>query len=304
MEATSTLSQLIFTVYIPFIIAFISLAVPMVGILLSVFAQGREEVSRIHQEEISKITQDIKVNESSRQRWVIKLFWQLLVKRYKLLILNPNYYLPLLVIPPVFSIVFAVLALSMYFKFFIITSLILLVLFQILMWSLIKLIADATLLRDNKKEERERVILETLQGILKNTDPQSLRVKDCHLTIDREKVKDGDVLPVGILGRELSWKITFCNSETQISANKTEIGFQFPKDAFEIKKQNGYNVYERDNIVRFESEYIQKKTNLNYSTPLIVIPKRTGVHKIAAWLKGENVTPKYINLTITIETEI
>ena len=44
--------QIVIGIYIPFVIAFVSLSVPMVSLLLSVFAQGREEISQKSQEEI------------------------------------------------------------------------------------------------------------------------------------------------------------------------------------------------------------------------------------------------------------
>ncbi len=220
MESTITLSKIIYGVYVPFVIVLIGFAVPMVTILLSVFAQGREEIANEHQEKVKKITEDIKVNESTKKYRTLMLVWQLLKQRYKLLVLNPNYYLPFLIIPPVISIIFSVLALKIYPGIFMTASVILLIWFQLFLWSMIKTIAEITAKNTAKKEERERTTLEVLQNILIFSRPESSRVKSCWFGIDGNKVTNNDTLPQVILGRESSWKINFTNADKDLAAKK------------------------------------------------------------------------------------
>lgn len=167
---------------------------------------------------------------------------------------------------------------------------------------MIKLISEATLVRDNKLEERDRAVLEVLQNIQKNSDPAALRVKDACVKIDGIEVVDGVILPPVILGKEFEWKISFRN-KGNLPAKKVEIGLKFPLDVFEVKKQSGYSLYEPENIARFENEYIQKNTHYIFSPALAIKPKRTGNHDITVWVKGENIDVKFFTVNVSVEIE-
>lgn len=304
MDSNITLSQLVFSLYVPLIIALVGFVVPVVTILLSIFEQAREEVKNIYQKEITKIAEDIKANELEKKQSTVMLLAKLFTKHYKLLLLNPGYCLLLLVLPPIVSVALSIAALNMYPFIFLSISAIFLILFLTFLCSLIKIIAVVTSLRDNNKDERERAVLETLQNILKNSDPRASKVKNAGLYINGLEIKDGNSLPSATLGKELSLKVNFNNPENDLPAKKIEVGLQFPLEVFDIKKQSGYSVYDKDNIIRFESEYLQKRTRLVFPTPLIIIPKRTGEYTVTAWLKGENVETRYFNLKIKVEMEV
>ena len=215
MDSNITLSQLVFSVYIPLIIALVGFVVPLVTILLSIFEQGREEIKNIYQGDITKIAENIKANELEKKQSTAMLLWKLFIKRYKLLLLNPVYCLPLLVIPPIISVVISIIALNTHPFLLLSISAIFLILFITFLCSLIKIIAVVTSLRDNKKDERERTVLETLQNILKNSDPRISKVKNAGLYINGLAMKEGDSLPSATLGKELTLKVIFGNPENK-----------------------------------------------------------------------------------------
>src|SRR3989344_6986542 len=163
---------------------------------------------------------------------------------------------------------------------------------------------EITSSQENKKEEHERNILETLQNISKACDPDLLTIKNVGMTVNDLEIKDGVFLPSATIGKELFLRFHFNNNEKDLAAKNVELGIRFPTESFQIIKKSYYSLYEGDNTVRFESEYVQKNTNLSFFEPLVVIPKRTGSHDIIAWIRGENIKTKYFNLKIKVEVEI
>lgn len=299
---TTTFSQIVYQAYIPFLIALTSITLPVVTALLSVFSEGREQVTRQFQDEVGKLTKDIGANEIVKKNSFLRLSWELMKKNYFLILLNPSHYIVLFTAPPLISAISVIAAIHQYRLYLSLLSAFFLLVFFFFLSGFIKLLAEITSLVDGRKNERERSMLEAMQNLLKTLDPASQYVKNIWLTINGTRVHDHDSLPSATLGKESSWKVSFNNSEN-LAAKKTEIGIQLPVGAFEIIKQTGYNVYEAENITRFYEEYIQKKTNRVFTPPLKFIPKRTGEHEIVAWLKGENVETQYFTLKISVEIE-
>lgn len=297
------IQRVIYEVYVPFVIAFVGIAVPMVSLLLSIFSQGREEVAQKQREDIEKMGRDIQANEVSRQHSYLKLFFQLTLKRYKLLLLNPFYYLPLLTLPPITSVVFVVLAGAYNSWLLLSIAGIFIAVFFLLLWSLVIIIADITSRREATKTEQERSVTELLQNIFQSVDPKSSKLQNYAIKIDSTKISNDVMLPTLILGKETSWEVWFINSSNDIPAKRVELGIRFPLEYFEVKQQSGYRVYEPDNITRFNEEYIDQKTSWRFGTRLILTAKLTGKHKIIFWVKGENIEAKYFPAYVTVEVE-
>lgn len=299
-----TITQiLIYQVYVPFVIAFVGIAIPMVSLLLSIYSQGREEIAQKQREEIEKAGADIRANEVSKQHSYIKLFFQLTYKRYKLVLLNPYYYLPLLTLPPITSVAFIILAASYKSWYLLVIAGLLIITFFLLLWSLITIIADITTRREAAKMEQERSTIELLQNISRSVDPKSSRLQKYAIKINDAKIVKDIELPVLILGKESSWKVCFVNSSSDIPAKKVEVGIQFPANHFEVKKQTGYSIYEPDNIVRFNEEYVDQNTSYIFSARLTLTAKLTGKHKVSIWIKAENIEAEYFTAHVTVEVE-
>lgn len=298
------LSQFVYSIYIPILIAFMSLTIPIVTILLSIFTQGRLDISNIYREQIGKINQKIKANELNEESFTTSFLWQLFYKHYKLTLLNPSSCLLLLVFTLFLSIIFSTLAVAQHLYTWGSISLFFLSLFIFFLWSLTKLMVEITSSQENKKEERERNTLETLQNIFKACDPESLIVKKVGMTINGVKATEGLLLPSATIGKELSLHFSFDNDEKDLAAKNVELGIRFPVESFQVIKKSYYELYEADNTVRFNNEYVQKNTNIIFPEPLIIIPKRTGTYEITSWIRGENIKTKYFDLKIKVEIEI
>ena len=120
---------------------------------------------------------------------------------------------------------------------------------------------------------------------------------------DKEKDKDADKKVKISLPQNKESKLTVkLNNQELIMAKNVQIGFTFPTDIIISKKQDYASIYNdsKKQIVRYERDYLHGRTNIELAT-LDITPMSEGEHIITTFIKAENIKAVYRYFVLKIE---
>lgn len=295
------------------VLAFLGVAAPILVILLSVFEEGRLELTTQYENERSQSEKNIKeqlkklaeteetdvteINQSLKSLEINKK-----TAEAKLSYLNPKKQIFRLFIPLLLSFLGVILAILTkanvdYVRLYIVVSLICLAYAIVVLLKLTNIIIEVRKTVNDDKKGINMKIIELLSVLVEKEARYFL--KDICITIDDKKIEDnaGEITISADKKQEL--KIGINNYEPRMAKN-IEIGFIFPLD-FIIEKTNYYSIYttKKIQVVRYETNLIHGKTNLKLF-PLIITPLKEDDYKIKTFIKAENIESTYHNLNLKV----
>jgi hypothetical protein len=308
------------------ILTVLSIIIPFILILLTMFREGMDKLSKQYENE--RLTSETNIKEQGKkilaektnevdisniQESIRKLKNIKKIAKKKL-----NYLLPKKQILRLFALFFLsfigiVVSIingeyALTFKnvtyYILIISAVCFVLGIIILWKMVCVIIEAKQFVDEEIKSNNIKTIELLSKIADMTMEEFISkvyiiINDIHIK-DEDKNAEKKVEISLPLNKESKLKVIVNNHEL-IMAKNLEIGFIFSTDMI-INKKDSYSIYtdSEQQIVRYELDYIHAKTNQPLPT-LDITPMKEGEHTIRTFIKGENIKAIYRYFIIKVE---
>lgn len=303
--------------YSSLVLSFLSIVMPIIIILLSLFSEGIRKLAERYEtekkqmedhliEQMSKLKDKDISNLKNLEDSIKNIKKHKRTANKKLSLLNPRarmLYLLILVLISYISIMGYFLIDPSYFWLsasILILSVLTFALAIIDTGKLIHIIVEVKRILDDEAKSKDQKMLELLSTIaaIQGKDDK-LFLKDVYISVEETNIKTDDVSISMITNQKQSLKISVQNIEDRMAKN-VEAGFIFPI-SFVIEKGQGYTSYNygQGQIIRYTYDYIHAKTN-QLCAPLSLTALQSGEHVIKTFIKAENVRSIYRNLTIKV----
>ena len=172
------------------------------------------------------------------------------------------------------------------------------------LWRLLDVLFEGKAAIDNAEEQNQKTLLElqtlAVEGSFLGEDKISVSIETETKTI---WILDGEEDKTLELDNNVKTELTvaFKNSDVRMAKN-LEIGLTFPVDDFLLEKKSGYSIYfdTQSNIVRYAIGTVQAETTLYFNVPLTLTALSEGEFSIKAFIKGENIKPKWETFTLKV----
>jgi len=306
------------------ILTFLSIVVPFLSILLSIFHGGVSKLKSQYEQESKNSEKNLKeqlkrLSEAEHADLdEIALTIKVSIKDLKLInkkaktklsYLNPKRQVSRLFVLLLISFIGVLLTLIMKIciydiPIFIVVSVAFFALSIYIIWKLLCILIEVRGTIDRDKNEMENKALELLSKIArtgKGSFLEKVYIKIQGELIDNkedDKQKEFKLY----LNNKNSLNISIDNLERRM-AKEVEIGAIFPRD-FIIEKTTHYSTFTDTNgnqIVRYYVSQIHGNTEQRFSSPLVLKPIKEGKCVIQTFIKAENIESVYRNITLNIE---
>jgi hypothetical protein len=176
----------------------------------------------------------------------------------------------------------------------------------IILWKMFCVIIEAKQFVDAEIKSNNVKTIELLSKIADMTMEEFL--KHVYIDINNSIIKEenettGKKVVISLPpDKESKLNVKISNRELTM-AKKLEIGFIFPNDVI-IKKKEGYSstyTDDKQQIVRYERDHIHGKTEQPLSTTLDITPMKEGEYTIKTFVKGENIKAVYRYFVLRIK---
>lgn len=298
-----------------FLLALLGFVTPILGIILSTFAQGLSKLAeqynteRIQTEEklknqLQKIGDSVAIEVKEIKKTINDLQSVKRTAERKLRLLSPikasiSIFIPLMIafllLLPTF-----IISLPTIFSWFPLLSLFLVVFAFYQLWRILGIIIETMKILESESKKEQGKTTDLLAEIVRNTkEGAAYFIEKVFISFNNIKL-DQDIneiaLPVNI---KTNVPFSLINREFKM-AKGVEAGLLFPTD-FLIDKSSGYSIYAAgsEQIVRYSIDRIQASTNQLLSS-LGLTPLKIGVYDFQVFVKGENIITKYRTLKIKV----
>jgi hypothetical protein len=297
------------------ILTFLSIITPFIAILLSIFSDGVTELTEKYKNEQVRAEENLKASATADktdlkaiENSIVKLKQTQKQAKSKLSYLNPKQQIIKvfsLLIGSFLTIVLYLVTKKLNAYLLLVISVLLFGYAIFIFWKLLNVIFEIRIILTRRKKYSTEQTIKLLSTIAeKSMQETSPFLTDVSILIDGIALKD-DSMDISIENnKEQKLAIEFSNKERKMAKN-IEIGLRIPFD-FIIEKSSDYSIFsgEKDQIVRFHSDFVHGNTNLK-SGHLIIKPMKEGEYKIRTFIKAENIESiyRYLTLIVTAKAE-
>ncbi|MGD1010564.1 MAG: hypothetical protein ABR951_10480 [Candidatus Aminicenantales bacterium] len=292
------------TLYGYLLLTFLGIIIPLLGILLSLFREGIEQLSAQYKnqksnsdknllEQMKKQSESGQANIPEIQESILELKAIKKTADKRLSYLDPKKQLLRLFLFLFIAFLLTLTALLIKDNLLIKGAAVALSLFFFsstlyILWKSLGILVEVKETIDTHRGERESKVIELLSSSV-----SGVYLKDIYPQINGKNINNDKTQIDLTLNVKTMLKIAIDNSEKKM-AKSVEIGFIFPRE-FLIEKSDSYSIYtgeDGNQVVRYKTEQIQGIT-LQLFPALVLNPMKEGDFIVRTFIKAENIEAKY-----------